>query len=123
MTSTGAGTPRVSHSRRTRTAIVDQHATWIAVDPVQGCPKVCSYCFLTSAGRPLFGLSSWPARWRRSTCSRSPYYAPDRPVALYTWTDAMALPSSRAHLSDLLAELAGRRGPQPHRPDHRVSDP
>lgn len=27
---------------RTRTLIVDQHATWIAVNPVQGCPKACS---------------------------------------------------------------------------------
>jgi DNA repair photolyase len=107
------GSHRVNHSR-TRTAIVDQHATWIAVNPVQGCPKVCSYCFLNERGqtavRPEYLAS--PAE-TVDLLTASPYYAPDRPVALYTWTDVMALPSSRAHLADLLAVLVDRRIPNP----------
>ena len=36
---------------RTRTPVVDQHATWIAVNPIQGCPKACAYCFLNERGQ------------------------------------------------------------------------
>ena len=32
--------------RRVFTPVIDQHASWIAVNPVQGCPKRCEYCFL-----------------------------------------------------------------------------
>lgn len=97
---------------RTRTPIVDQHATWIAVNPIQGCPKACAYCFLNERGqtgvRPE-QLASPDETVDLLTASR--FYAPDRPVALYTWTDVMALPSSRAHLADLLALLADRQAP------------
>jgi DNA repair photolyase len=107
-------THRVDHSRRTRTEIVDQHATWIAVNPVQGCPKVCSYCFLNERGQTAVRpeqLAS-PAE-TVNLLTASPFYAPDRPVALYTWTDVMALPSSRAHLADLLALMVDRQIPNP----------
>jgi len=100
--------------RRTRTAIVDQHATWIAVNPIQGCPKVCSYCFLNERGQTAVRpeqLTS-PAE-TIDLLTASPYYAPDRPVALYTWTDVMALPNSRAHLAELLALMADRHIPNP----------
>lgn len=26
--------------------IVDVHATWLVLNPIQGCPKKCKYCFL-----------------------------------------------------------------------------
>lgn len=110
----GVGTRRVNHSRRTRTAIVDQHATWIAVNPVQGCPKVCSYCFLNERGQTAVRPEQLAAPAETvDLLTASPYYAPDRPVALYTWTDVMALPSSRAHLADLLAVLVERQIPNP----------
>lgn len=104
----------VGHRRRTRTPIVDQHATWIAVNPVQGCPKVCSYCFLNERGQTAVRpeqLAS-PAE-TVDLLIVSGYYAPDRPVALYTWTDVMALPQSRVHLVELLAVLADRKVPNP----------
>ena len=118
------GVRRVNHSRRTRTAIVDQHATWIAVNPVQGCPKACSYCFLNERGqtavRPeqLAGPTETVA-----LLTASPYYAPDRPVALYTWTAVMALPDSRAHLAGMLTVLVAAEDSQPDRADHQVPDP
>lgn len=99
---------------RTRTPIVDQHATWIAVNPIQGCPKACTYCFLNERGQTAVRpeqLASPAETVDLLTASR--FYAPDRPVALYTWTDVMALPSSRAHLADLLALLADRQAPNP----------
>ncbi|MGH3477212.1 MAG: hypothetical protein ACRDRY_12235 [Pseudonocardiaceae bacterium] len=90
--------------------IVDQHATWIALNPIQGCPKACTYCFLHERGqvavRPEVLASPEAAV---EMLLASPFYEPDRPVALYTWTDVMALPSSRSHLADLL-EVVLRRG-------------
>lgn len=105
---------RVSQSRplRVRTPIVDQHATWVAVNPIQGCPKACSYCFLTERGQT--GVRPEQLASPAETVGlliASPYYAPDRPVALYTWTDVMALPSSRVHLTELLVLLAERQTP------------
>ncbi|MGH3918325.1 MAG: hypothetical protein ACRDSG_04690, partial [Pseudonocardiaceae bacterium] len=107
---------RVNHPRprRMRSPIVDQHATWVAVNPIQGCPKACSYCFLNERGQTAVRpeqLSS-PAE-TVDLLTASPYYGPDRPVALYTWTDVMALPSSRVHLAELLALLADRQTPNP----------
>ncbi|WP_245614287.1 hypothetical protein [Actinokineospora inagensis] len=43
----------------------------------------------------------------------SPFYEPDRPIALYTWTDVMALPASRAHLVELLDVLVQCQVPNP----------
>jgi hypothetical protein len=43
----------------------------------------------------------------------SPFYAAERPVALYTWTDVMATAGSREHLASLLSELASRGTPNP----------
>lgn len=110
----GGGPRRVDHSGRVRAPIVDQHATWIAVNPVQGCPKVCLYCFLNERGQTAVRpekLAS-PAE-TVDLLTVSPYYTPDRPVALYTWTDVMALPSSRTHLAGLLAVLVERQLPNP----------
>ncbi|WP_226931214.1 hypothetical protein [Parafrankia sp. CH37] len=106
----GVDARRVHHSRRTRTAVVDQHATWIAVNPIQGCPKACSYCFLNERGQTAVRPEQLATPVETvDMLTASPYYAPDRPVALYTWTDVMALPSSRAHLADLLAVLVERQ--------------
>jgi hypothetical protein len=99
---------------RTHTPIVDQHATWVAVNPIQDRPKACAYCVLNERGQTAVRpecLAS-PAG-TADLLGTSPYYAPDRPVALYTWTDAMALPASRAHMADLLGVLAGRQAPNP----------
>lgn len=105
-----------SHPRplRTRTPIVDQHATWIAVNPIQGCPKACAYCFLTDRGQTAVRPEhlATPVDTLALVTS-SPYYAPDRPLALYTWTDVMALPTSRDHLVELLALLADHQIPNP----------
>lgn len=115
-------------NRRTRAPIVDQHATWIAVNPIQGCPKACTYCFLNERGQtavPPEHLAS--AAQATDLLLSSAFYSPSRPVALYTWTDVMALPHSRAHLAALLQELIRRRVPNPiivitkcHVPDETI---
>lgn len=99
---------------RTRAPIVDQHATWIAVNPVQGCPKACAYCFLNERGQVAVRPEHLATPEDTvSALVASPYYAPDRPVALYTWTDVMALPASRAHLARLLEVIADEELPNP----------
>jgi DNA repair photolyase len=94
--------------------VVDQHASWIAVNPVQGCPKACAYCYLNQRGqtavRPEHLASPAEAA---GLLTGSPFYAPSRPVALYTWTDVMALPASREHLAGMLDALTAREIPNP----------
>jgi len=90
--------------------VVDQHATWIALNPIQGCPKACSYCFLHERGQAAVrpeALASPDAAVELLLASE--FYEPDRPVALYTWTDVMARPDSRAHMAFLLEVIARRR--------------
>jgi hypothetical protein len=36
---------------RTFAPVVDQHATWLALNPVQRCIKGCAYCFLAQRGQ------------------------------------------------------------------------
>jgi DNA repair photolyase len=119
---------RAAESSRVWAPIVDQHATWIAVNPIQGCPKKCTYCFLNERGQ-----TAVPPKHLVSAAEAvelllgSSFYGPARPVALYTWTDVMALPASRAHLVELLEELVRRRVSNPivlitkcHVPDETV---
>lgn len=73
---------RTTTTPRVRTGIVDQHATWIAVNPVQGCPKSCRYCFLHERGQA--GVAPETLADPASTVElllTSPLYAPTRPVA------------------------------------------
>lgn len=118
-----------SRRLRTRTPIVDQHATWIAVNPVQGCPKACAYCFLNERGQTSVRPEqlATPAE-TIDLLLASPLYDASRPVALYTWTDVMALPASRAHLTQMLALLSHRECPNPvvlitkcHIPDDTIA--
>ena len=99
---------------RTFTPVIDQHASWIAVNPVQGCPKRCAYCFLherSQAGVAPVQVAT-PAEAAEMLLA-SPFYAPERAVALFTWTDVMAVAASRAYAADLLARLAAARLPNP----------
>lgn len=94
--------------------VVDQHESWLALNPRQGCPKGCSYCFLKDRGltrvRPveLAGVDESVEQ-----LLASPYYHPDAAVALYTCTDALATPPNRRQLTRLLDALAAAHVPNP----------
>lgn len=121
---------KVMVTPRVLAPVVDQHATWIAVNPVQGCPKSCRYCFLHERGQA--GVAPETLADPRTTVELllgSEFYAPARPVALYTWTDVMALPTTREHLRGVLHELADRDVANPivlitkcHIPDDLIPD-
>jgi len=94
--------------------IVDQHESWLALNPRQGCPKGCTYCYLKDRGltrvRPVELAGAEEAVDALLT---STYYHPDAAVALYTCTDALATPPNRHQLIQLLDALATARVPNP----------
>ncbi|WP_416968301.1 hypothetical protein [Streptomyces sp. 4F14] len=94
--------------------VVDQHESWLALNPRQGCPKACTYCFLKDRGltrvRPTELAAADDAVRQLLT---SPYYHPEAAVALYTCTDALATPPNRRHLIRLLDALAAALVPNP----------
>lgn len=99
---------------RVFTPVIDQHASWIAVNPVQGCPKRCAYCFLNE--RSQTGTAPVQVAAPAETLGMllaSPFYGPERAVAFFTWTDVMAIASSRAYLGDLLERMTAAALPNP----------
>ncbi|MFC7643552.1 hypothetical protein ACFQX6_24235 [Streptosporangium lutulentum] len=88
------------------TPVIDQHASWLAVNPIQGCPKKCTYCFLNQRRQTRVAPVQLhtPAETVRMLLD-SDLYSPERAVALFTWTDVMAVASNRAYLAELLREF------------------
>ncbi|GIH71018.1 radical SAM protein [Sphaerimonospora thailandensis] len=101
----GNPTPALDTGREW-TPVIDQHASWLAVNPIQGCPKKCSYCFLIQRGQTRVAPTQLhtPAETLRLLLE-SDLYSPERVVALATWTDIMATAPSRAYLAELLREF------------------
>ncbi|MFE1558868.1 hypothetical protein ACFW6V_28290 [Streptomyces sp. NPDC058734] len=83
--------------------VIDQHDTWMVLNPVQRCPKRCRYCYLADLG--LTGAKPTVLATPEETVEQllaHRYYHPALVLALYTCTDAMATPVTRAHLTALL---------------------
>jgi DNA repair photolyase len=101
-----------SRTLRILSPLVDLHSSWIAVNPIQGCPKGCLYCFLNERGqtRVVPQEIATPEETVLAMLD-SGHYRPERAVALYTWTDVMAVAASRRHLLRLLERLAATRLP------------
>ncbi|MFF2954955.1 hypothetical protein ACFVVU_26855 [Kitasatospora sp. NPDC057965] len=94
--------------------VIDTHDTWGVINPVQGCPADCGYCYLRQLGLLLTKPEelATPKETVRQLLAH-PHYHPRKPYALYTYTDALATPPNRAHLVGLLSALvaAGVRNP------------
>jgi DNA repair photolyase len=103
-----------SRSSRIFTPVVEQHASWLALNPIQGCPNACQYCFLHDRGqaRVLPEQLVDPPK-ALALLRESPLYRPDSAVAVCTWTDVMAVPSSRRFLKYLLRLWVAERLPNP----------
>ncbi|MFH8586472.1 hypothetical protein ACH4GP_19025 [Streptomyces celluloflavus] len=86
--------------------VIDQHDTWMVANPVQGCPKGCAYCYLQDLGqtRAKPAVLATPEETLEQLLAHR-YYHPELVVALYTCTDALATPVTRAHLTALLDAL------------------
>ncbi|WP_406834885.1 hypothetical protein ACICHK_00410 [Streptomyces sp. AHU1] len=93
-------------SQRLFEPVIDQHDTWLAINPVQGCPKNCGYCYLQDLGltRTKPEVLVTPEETLSQLLAHR-YYHRDLTLALYTCTDALATPVTRAHLTRLLDVL------------------
>ncbi|MER7057092.1 radical SAM protein [Streptomyces sp. NPDC000351] len=95
--------------QRTWEPVIDQHETWLAINPVQGCNKGCSYCYLLDRGQTRVKPTELATPGRTvDLLLASPYYHRRAALALYTCTDALSTLRTRAHLVGLLRELASR---------------
>ncbi len=90
--------------------IIDVHATWLAFNPVQGCPNKCRYCFLNGIGmthkKPIVLCSAEEAV---DKLLNSPYYLPDFPICFFSQTDAFATPDNIAYLTKVLQIMHERK--------------
>jgi DNA repair photolyase len=84
---------------------IEQHSTWIAANPVVGCPKGCEYCFL----RPSNLTQVKPEEMVTPSESisellESNLYHPEIPVAIGTRTDMFATPANIKYTKEYIAK-------------------
>lgn len=85
------------------TSPLEQHATWLATNPVLGCPKDCQYCFLKPEG--LNGIAPkeiYSVNEILNLIPQSPLYTPEQSLALGTRTDMFATPKNVDYLHNFL---------------------
>lgn len=97
--------------------IVAQHETWVSLDPIQGCPATCDYCFL--------GPQHLTHRAPRQLCEPSALYDAllDTPhlgnphrfdaLCIGNYTDMCLTPANRAYFLAVLREHRRRLPDQP----------
>ena len=89
--------------------LVELHASWFVVNPIQGCPKQCGYCFLNAwnqtGTRPVQLADASAAI---AALVAHPSFAETIPVCLLTHTDAMATPDNQAMLLALVRHARER---------------
>lgn len=86
--------------------IVDMHSTWLVLNPIQGCPKKCKYCFLRERGLNQIApiVLATPEEAVESLLN-SKFYIEDMPLCLFSQTDAFATPSNIEYAKQLVKIL------------------
>lgn len=86
--------------------IVDVHATWLVLNPIQGCPKKCRYCFLREKGlnqvKPNVLVSPEEAV---NLLLKSKFYIKDMPLCLESQSDAFSTLENIEYVKQLLELL------------------
>lgn len=86
--------------------IVDVHATWLVLNPIQGCPKQCKYCFLKERGlnriQPITLVSPEKAV---DLLLSNKFYIEDMPLCLFSQTDAFSTVDNVEYLKQLIEIL------------------
>lgn len=86
--------------------IVDVHATWLVLNPIQGCPKKCRYCFLREKGlnqvKPNILVSPEKAV---ELLLKSKFYMKDMPLCLESQSDAFSTKENIEYVKQLLELL------------------
>ena len=83
--------------------LIEQHASWLALNNVVGCPNNCVYCFLTSkASKPRIICEPKIAV---ESLFKSNIYKKETPICLMPNTDAFATPPNKEQLFSVCDEL------------------
>ena len=95
-------------------SIVQMHSSWIALNPLQGCPKRCSYCFLNEWDKTHVQpkVIATPSEAVRELLASS-FFSDKVPVCILTHTDAMATIANKLYFVELLHELLMARVTHP----------
>lgn len=83
--------------------IINRHAAWMVVNPIQGCINNCSYCFLqrfnSANAIPKVYMSEEDTI---NLLLKSEYYTSDIPICLFTSTDIFATNENIKYLQSFL---------------------
>ena len=89
--------------------IVDMHSTWLVLNPIQGCPKKCKYCFLKERG--LNSVKPYVLAEPKEAVElllNSNFYIEDIPLCLFSQTDLFSTPGNIEYGKKLITLLMGK---------------
>ena len=89
-----------------RYPIVDLHASWIVLNPIQGCPNSCRYCFLNGVNltKTKPKILATPQETIQKLLE-SKFYNKDIPVCIETESDGFATSESIRYMEQLLDKI------------------
>ena len=91
---------------KTSCPIIDIHASWLALNPIHGCPFSCKYCFLNGVNltskKPI-ELATVEESVQSLLSFK--YYNKDFPLCLFTSTDFAGCPSNIDYAIRIIKEL------------------
>ena len=94
--------------------IVDVHATWLVLNPIQGCPKKCKYCFLAERGlnrvKPNILVSPEEAV---KQLLKSRFYNSSIPLCLISQSDAFSTKENVEYVKQLVENLMEKKVKNP----------
>ncbi len=86
--------------------IIDLHASWLVLNPIQGCPNKCKYCFLNGVG--LTGVKPNELVTPDETVKmlrESILYDEQIPICIESQSDAFATPLNIKYVKELIAKI------------------
>ena len=86
--------------------IVDMHASWLALNPIHGCPFSCKYCFMNGVEntgiKPVVLCDPKQAVAKLLSYKN---YNKNMPLCLFSSTDVFSTPSNIEYAKKLVLEL------------------
>lgn len=87
-------------------SIIERHSTWLAVNPIQGCPNDCQYCFMKRNNmtrvKPYVLL---PSSEVIAEIINNKYYTENVPICYFSKTDIMSTKSNVEYLKELFLQI------------------